>query len=349
MTTRVEIVGSRFGGVLSELAAMLLGAVQRAGHDASIVLGDERHLGHSSTVVLLGAGVEFDGVLSSLVHQRARPKVVLWALDPFPPPHLTSTALTRGMRAGRRTNRFRRIGDRTGGGGRRLGRAGRVARSIAIGMASAGRLSPNDAFAFERLDRVLLAHRAGRIDGIFASSPSAVRVLGSVGVPASYLPVPFDPAMGADLGRDRDLDAVFIGSTRDGRAAQVRRLTAALDDAGIGFEVVDRDCFGDDRAALLNRARVSINLHKFPWHLERTRLHLSMACGSAVVSELPVPDPDPFEVGRHLDAAPFASLAGAVASLVHDDARRRRMVDEATRLLHDGPTMDGAAARLLAS
>lgn len=349
---RVAVVGSRFGGVLAELGEMLVAALRRCGAESNLVTSGDPRIVEADRVVLLGAGVEFDDALSTLERRGAHADVALWALDPFPPPDLPPSNVARGLAAGRRVNRMRRFERRAGaptGPAGRFGRAKIATRAAAIRVASGGRATSADmAFAFERLGWVAAAHSAGHIGRVFASSPASVRVLDANGVPASYLPVPYDPSMGVDRGGERDLDVVFLGSSLDQRAARLAGLSGALASGGVTLTIVDAGCFGDDRTALLNRARVSVNLHKFPWHLERTRLQLSMACGAAVVSELPLVDPAPFEPGRHLEVAAFDDLDVAIVALLLDDERRRHMVEAATCLLRGGPTMDSAAAMLMA-
>ena len=347
----VVVVASRFGGVLGELGNMLVSSLVRIGAPSALLTGRDPGVADADRVLLLGAGVEFDDALAGLEVKRRRADVTLWALDPFPPPDLGVRAMALGLAAGRRVNGMRRMERRVGaptGEAGRFGRTKRAARAAAVRIAAGGRATSAElAFAFERLAWVSSAHAAGQLQRVFASSPASVRVLESNGVPASYVAVPYDEAMGVDLGCERDLDVVFLGSSLDRRRSRLSHLSSALASRGVELTVVDAGCFGEDRTALLNRARISVNLHKFPWHLERTRLHLSMACGAAVVSELPLADPAPFEMGTHLEAAAFDDLAAAIVTLLEDDEHRRRLVEAATRLLRAGPSMDSIATMLM--
>jgi hypothetical protein len=351
-TVTVAVAANRFGGVFAEIGSMLVAALRRAGCEATLVDGRGGAEPSIDRLLLLGAGVEFDEVIARVRAARSDVEVVLWAFDPVPPPDITDTELSNGLTLGRRLNRMRRmergVGGPTGSAGR-YGRLKRGVRAAGLRLASGGRATaPETAFAFERLVWVLDALGTGRVDRVFASSLASVRMLERCGLAATYLPMPFDPALGVDHGGTRDLDVVFLGSTLDQRAGRVARISSALEGRGLTLTVVDAGCYGDDRVALLNRARISLNLHKFPWHLERIRLQLSMACGAAVVSELPLADPAPFEQGRHLEAASFDDLASVIVDLLADEPRRRSLVEEAAALIHRGPTMDSFATMLLA-
>ena len=349
---QLAVVASRFGGVLVELGEMLVAALGRRDATATLLTGGDARLAHAERVLLLGAGVEFDDALAVIAETGSGVDVALWALDPFPPPDMAPTDLARGLVAGRRMNRMRRLERRVGsptGSPGRFGRAKVAVRAAAVRVSSGGRTtSPELAFAFERLAWVSAAHASGRVSRVYASSPASARVLEAAGVPASYLPVPYDPSMGVDRGGARDLDVVFLGSSLDSRRERLAALSSRLAAHDVALTIVDGACFGEDRVALLNRARISLNLHKFPWHLERTRLHLSMASGAAVVSELPLTDPDPFEVGTHLEVATFDDLDSTIVDLLEDEARLHCLTEAAGRLLRDGPTMDSVAAMLMA-
>jgi hypothetical protein len=355
----IDVAVSRFGGVIAELAWMLADALDRAGAVTAVVPADDLAL-TSDVVVLVGSGPEFDGAASRLRGAGARrPQVLLWAPDPFPPTGLSDAAISSGRRYGQRVNQLRGVQQRLPGWIGRPDADGVVKRSLRrlalVGAGGRSALDPSAhdvngtdlAFAFSRLTWVDAAVADGVVDEVMVTSPASVRTLAEHGVRATYAPVAFHPSMGADLDGDRDIDVLFLGRTVDGRADRLARLAAGLARHGVELTVVDRACYGDDRAALLNRARVSVNLHKFPWHLERIRLLLSMANGALVVSETPVPNPEPFVVGRHLVAAPFEDLPRVIVEHLADETTRRAIVAEAHRLNAGGHGMDGVAEQVL--
>ncbi|HVM54661.1 MAG TPA: glycosyltransferase [Acidimicrobiales bacterium] len=349
----VVIVRSRFGGVLGELGEMLADSMRTLGADVGVCDSRDDAVRDGRVVLLLGAGPEFDAALTSAASLGIKsPRVVLWGLDPLPPPDVIAEGGAAGMTAGRRLGRLRRLDQRTGsllGPSGRFGAVRRAARAAAVGMARVGSPMPREmAFAFERLAWLESAVSAGRIHRVLVSSASSVRSLAARGISSELATVRFHPSMGRNLHHERDIDVIFLGTTLDSRADRIARLEAQFQAAGVRLVQVDRAYFGEERAALLNRCRVSVNVHKFPWHLERIRFHLSMACGAAVVSELPVPDLEPFVVGRHLLAAPLEDLGATVLELLADEPRRLAIAENASRLIEDQePDLRAVAEQIL--
>jgi hypothetical protein len=226
--------------------------------------------------------------------------------------------------------------------------ARRAAIRLAAGPATAinGAHPTDGLFAFSRLGWLERSVGAGHVDRVLASSPAAVETLWARGVPAEYQPVVRHAEMGRNGGGDRDIAALFLGSGLDGRASRLARLEADLAAHGVPLTVVDRQCFGAERTALLNRTQVVVNLHKFPWHLERIRLLLATANGAIFASELPIPDSEPFVAGRDFVAAPEDGLAAAIAA--HVDSPARGVVAAAAGAVYEAlPDLRSIARSLL--
>ena len=156
--------------------------------------------------------------------------------------------------------------------------------------------------------------------------------------------------MGRAEGLDRDIDALFlgsVGSARPERTARLGELRAALDERGIRLHVSDGDYFGEARARLLNRSKVIVNLRSNSWHPELVRFVLAAMCGTAIVSDLPGTDTDPFVSGRHFVAVEGDELANAITELVLDDARRSVLTLEALQLVQTELTMAHVAQEFL--
>src|SRR5262245_12874447 len=99
------VVRSRFGAILGEIAEWLAD-----GLNARLAPADAPDALDGELIVLVGAGIEFDGLLRRAERSRRRRcRVVLWAFDPFPPPGLPAAEVERGLEAGRHVRRWRRI------------------------------------------------------------------------------------------------------------------------------------------------------------------------------------------------------------------------------------------------
>jgi hypothetical protein len=120
---------------------------------------------------------------------------------------------------------------------------------------------------------------------------------------------------------------LFFGQVSSRRRRLLDKIDAALRQAGYKLKVIERDCYGDDRTAVLNRSKIVINLHKFPWEFAGQRLLMAMSCRALVVSEW-APDTAPYKHGEHLFTAKVEELPEILVTLLRDQ-RRREAVAEA--------------------
>jgi hypothetical protein len=145
----------------------------------------------------------------------------------------------------------------------------------------------------------------------------------------------------------RDLPLLVIGS----RASHTRR-ARLVDDlhrrgAHRGLQVIDH-AWGAERAALLRRTRVVVDIHRIPGNFVGLRLLLSLAGGAALVTE-PMTDPAPFIPGVHYLEAPASELLDVASALAGDDAQRIRLVEAGQAFLRDDLTMRASLERVLAA
>lgn len=175
-------------------------------------------------------------------------------------------------------------------------------------------------------------HSDAWCDLVAVSTVPRHRLLTEMGIPCEYAPLGYHALWGTDPDRDRDIDVVFLGSVkRTGRERLLSRIAGQLAEAGVKLLIVDRDCYGEDRTRLLNRAKISLDLVKSSWEMPLLRLLISMGCGALVVSNCPV-DPYPFRE-EHLVRVDSDSLASAILEYLHDESARRRKVEAARRCL----------------
>lgn len=314
------------------------------GHEGGVTTvedGDPAVL-DAAFAILVGDCLRVDRTAELLRRPRARsPVTALWQLDSLPPPSVDQGVIEAGYRAMRRD----RAGQLANG---RLARIVRplIPRAVRRGMrrtsirwsarpldparegATLG-LSPREGPHFAmmrlaRLDWIEQAVRAGWLDHVLVSAPERARVLSARGVEATFLPVGYHPWMGKDRGVERDLEVVFLGQHLGSseRAKNLRSLQTELSSRRVSLSLRS-DVFGEERAALLNRAKISLNIHRTSdfWELSRIRLFLSMACGALVVSE-PADDTAPFIPGRHFVVASVPEMPHVITHyLTHEDER----------------------------
>lgn len=278
---------------------------------------------------------------------RRRPgdaRVVLWQLEPLPPPLLSD----EGWEAGRRAARWqypnvvrplrmlieplrpllrRYVGARQeAAAGAYLARVRADRRVDGWGHCTTPHLVATMREAVW-LDR---AARGRWIDHCFASTRPRVRFLRRLGLRARLLPVGGHPVWGSppEPGSMRDIDVLLLAGLADPRRVEaLRAVGATLAAAGRRLVTIDRGLYGEERTRVLRRTRVVLNIPRFQYDFAGMRMPMAMGCGAAVLSE-PCPDTWPYRAGRHFEAASFDDLGAAALRLLDDEERRRGLAEE---------------------
>jgi hypothetical protein len=167
----------------------------------------------------------------------------------------------------------------------------------------------------------------GLFDNIFVSLRPRAAFLGELNIPSTFVPIGYTPTLGRSAGKGvRDIDVLFFGHVSSRRRSLLHKIDAALRKAGYALKVIERDCYGDDRTAILNRSKIVLNLHKFPWEFAGQRLLMAMSCGALVVSEW-APDTTPYSHGEHLFVARLEELSEVLVTMLRDQSRREAIAE----------------------
>lgn len=207
---------------------------------------------------------------------------------------------------------------------------------------------------WRRVGELLALHTSGRLRLVCTFSQTHTNFLQELGLPAVTLPFGYHPDFGEDLQMPRDIEVLFLGSTRDARR---RRLFPAIQDQfdkrGIQLQIVDGSpargaAFGEERTRLLNRTRIFMNLMKQPWDDPSFRLLLAAANGAMLLSE-PVMDTSlgRFSAGVHFAACELNQLAETAAHYLQEEPARLEITAQAAEDIVQGNRMESMAARLL--
>lgn len=176
----------------------------------------------------------------------------------------------------------------------------------------------------------------------------AARGIRAEAVPFGYQPGHAGPLVDPD--GDRDIPVLFLGTlaaiqTRRSRLLAGLRAALAPD---VTVVVEPGPIGGEQRAALLRRARIVVDVQRVPGNFAGLRMLLAGAGGAAYVSE-PMVDPHPFAAGvDHLEA-PADELPSAIRALLADEPRRRAMVRALQDRMREDLSMETSLQRLLAS
>ena len=98
------------------------------------------------------------------------------------------------------------------------------------------------------------------------------------------------PRFGEDQGKQRNIDVLFVGNLSRGRLRQgrLKAIAKRLENNGLNVEIHKGGYFGDRRLDGLNRTKIMLHVHQFPWDTPWMRWLRASACGAAMASE-PLP------------------------------------------------------------
>jgi hypothetical protein len=245
---------------------------------------------------------------------RDRPLVVLWHVEPLPPPRAAGLPWPPLS--------LREVG------------------KIALRRPGATDVYTN----LLSLRRVM---RKGLVDLLLVSTPGRREFLAEREIGAQWVPIGYDPSRGRDLGLARDIDALFIGSPHVPRTRrQVKRLRRRGVDVTALGSWTDPGTWGESRTRLINRAKIFLNLQRYAGELSGVRFILGMANGALVVSE-PVYDPAPYLPGKHYVSATVEEMRDVIAYYLAHEEERRHVADEGHRFVTRDLTMERSLARIL--
>ena len=184
-------------------------------------------------------------------------------------------------------------------------------------------------------------------DVLAVSSLDGCEFLAERGIDAHHVPLGYHPSFGHDLGLERDIDVLFLGALDVPRRKRLlRRLHARGIDVTARGGWRDSSCWGESRTQLINRAKIFLNLQRYPGTFSGMRLILGMANKALVVSE-PFSSPEPFAPGEHFVCAPFDELPAVIERYLADDEARTRIVEAGHAFTTRELTMARSIGRVL--
>jgi len=167
------------------------------------------------------------------------------------------------------------------------------------------------------------------------------------GIQSVWVPIGRDDEDGDDLGLERDLDVLFLGSLDIPRRKRIiKYLQQHRPDLCARGSWFDNCYWGNSRTELINRAKTFLNIQRYPGEFAGHRLILGMANKSLVISE-PIYKPLPFERGKHFVEAKVEDMPAAIDHYLSDPEERQEIVDAAYSFLNEEVTMTQSVARIV--
>ena len=353
-----------------EVAGMMVDTHAEQGESVTKVSdGDETAFEHE-ILLLVGSGrwfPKFQELARRLEHRK--PHIILWHLQPLPPPVFTQRANKLGQKL-LRAQWDDLFGDwvqplnnmlPVRGHGRLL-----VQRLLGvqvlqeferIGGPEYGNVGWEDLqMIFEEAAWLEEAWSQPNpwIDDVVTDTPTRVTFLRQHNIPARFVPLGFHPQWGTTSSRaqenqERDIDVLFVGNIHS--PSRVNLVPEVLNRLGEwGFSTLEQEVLplGEEGVQLLRRARVVLNVLRLPWEFPGWRIFPSIACGALVVSNEAVQN-EPFQAGVHFVTAPRTRMAEAIAGLLDHEEERTRRAELALHSMNAELSMKQMLARLLKS
>ncbi|MEA2677051.1 MAG: hypothetical protein QOJ81_1192 [Chloroflexota bacterium] len=181
-----------------------------------------------------------------------------------------------------------------------------------------------------------LRHHAAAFDRIVIDAHSRAEGAFEAGLHVEVVPFGYHSTWAGPIGASgqRDIEIVAMGNVSP-IARRLRILTALEDElsrSNIKVSRISGHVYGAARRSALERARVSIDIHRIPGGYPLYNFILASAAGAALLTE-PLIKPAPLVAGVHYVEAEAADLARAARDLLADEPRRLRMVEAAQQLL----------------
>ncbi|MDH4186071.1 MAG: glycosyltransferase [Nitrospira sp.] len=314
----MPIVSDGHGDLCASIEEMVVDSLRSVGVGIQVYSNPD-DLKSASDFLLVGLGQWGRGSVREALREAPKYGVrrTLWQLETLPPPEILKSIAARFL--------LRRTPDRVTG-------LARLADKLALKRISRETRGPPWCYGdlesrrfslpFREARRIRAIWRDGLVDKIIVSMESRLNFLRSIGVDSTFVPLGYHPLWGRPLDKmERDLDVVFIGIPTPARMRLLDHMQARLSGAGFHLTVVERDCYGDQRTELLNRAKILIHLRNYPWELTRMRMLMAMGCKALLMAE-ESEDIKPFLPGRHMVMARHENLADtAIYYLRHEEAR----------------------------
>ena len=217
-----------------------------------------------------------------------RPLVLVWHTEPLPMPRAagTSKQLLTTRELGKLVLRDRRV---------------------------------NDHYSNARYLRRLAAGRSADVLAVATCVPGVPRA----GRRRHRASAAYHPSHGRLLGRERDVDVIFLGDFRLPRRRRILRLLEreSVDVSRLG-DYANPELWGEGRVELMNRVKVALNIPRLEGHLPDVRL--SWRWRTARSSSRSRCLPEPYVPGVHYVEAPVDRLAETIRHYLEDEDARRR-------------------------
>ena len=352
----MKILLATRGRMFYDLQKLVADTIEILGHIPKTINDVSDNVGDVDCILIMGdANWLHTKGLTIEFFERFDCPIVYWHFEPMPFPGISSRAQRMGRRLancqwdkllGGQLKKFRSLLSMRLI--RRMASFGLRSELAANGWPSA-QLMHIDQLYEQFAQQLWVDNTKESFVAVFSDSMPRVLDFRDLGIPASFEPIPYGEAWGTDRGEVRDLDVVFLGSLyRTKRKRLLERVRATLSHSGFALSVVDKDCYGPQRNDLLNRAKIVLDIVKYPTELQSFRMLMSTCCGALLVSNCPG-DSQPYIAGEHFVRTTDEALPGSLLEYLRDAEARQAIVRNAQAFVRYKLSVQSTVRRLFSA
>jgi hypothetical protein len=182
------------------------------------------------------------------------------------------------------------------------------------------------------------ACRKGWLHVLSDTSHIYSQIRSKIGIPTLYAPWGASERWYEDLGLERDLDVLWMGTRGSQRRGRILdRVVRELKLKGLNVYIADNEekpfIFGKERIRYLNRAKITLNITRTWYDDNFSRFTMACSNHSLVVSEPVLPHCTEFKENIHYVSAKIQDLANTIVYYLENEAKRRQITDNAYKLM----------------
>ena len=182
------------------------------------------------------------------------------------------------------------------------------------------------------------ACRKGWLHVLSDTSQIYSQIRSKIGIPTLYAPWGASQRWYEDLGLERDLDVLWMGTRGSQRRSRILdQVFRELKSKGLNVYIADNEerpfIFGEERTRYLNRAKITLNITRTWYDDNFSRLTMACSNRSLVVSEPVLPHCTEFKENIHYVSAKIEDLATTIVYYLEHEEERKQIVDNAYELM----------------
>jgi hypothetical protein len=198
------------------------------------------------------------------------------------------------------------------------------------------------------------ACRKGWLHVLSDTSHIYSQIRSKIGIPTLYAPWGASQRWYKDLGLERDLDVLWMGTRGSQRRSRILdQVFRKLKLKGLNVYIADNEenpfIFGDERTRHLNRAKITLNITRTWYDDNFSRFTMACTNRSLVVSEPVLPHCTEFKENVHYVSAEIEDLANTIVYYLEHEEERRQIVDNAFQLMMGELKFEKSLRRMFAA